>query len=197
MSIQFNESQTKINLMRAFAGESMARNRYIFSANFAKKEHEQVLDFLFRFTAGQEEQHAKIFYDHLKELSGETVIIDAGYPVDHFDKSLDLLKAAQHNEYEEFDPVYQNFGNIAQEEGFSKAAFSFHQIAEIEKVHGDRFGHFAELVEKKQLFVSDVETKWICLKCGHVYEGFEAPKKCPVCRHDQGYFIRMNLCPFH
>ena len=75
-------------------------------------------------------------------------------------------------------------------------ASSFLKIAEIEKVHGDRFGRFAELLEKGSLFVSSVEIDWICLKCGHIYRGMEAPKLCPVCGHDQGYFIRLDLCPF-
>lgn len=196
MSKNFMESETKENLMRAFAGESMARNRYVFSADFAKKEHLHVLEHVFRFTANQEQQHAKIFYNHLKELTGETIVIDAGYPVDNYDDVAQLLKAAQHNEYEEHDPLYQRFGNIAQEEGFSRVASSFHQIAQIEKVHGDRFGRFAEMLEKNRLFISDVEIDWICLKCGYIHKGIEAPKKCPVCSHDQGYFIRLTLCPF-
>lgn len=182
--------------MRAFAGESMARNRYVFSANFARKEHQHVLEYLFRFTADQEQQHARIFYNHLDELSGQTVIIDAGYPVDLQKSTSELLRAAQHNEYEEFDPVYPQFGRIAREEGFPNIASSFEKIAEIEKTHGDRFGRFAEYVENNQLFVSDVSTKWICLKCGYVHNGFQAPKACPVCSHDQGYFIRLELCPF-
>lgn len=196
MSVNFMESETKGNLMRAFAGESMARNRYIFSADFCKKEHLHVLEHLFRFTANQEQQHAKIFYNHLEDLSGKTVFIDAGYPVDPNASADDLLRAAQHNEYEEHDDIYQKFSNTAKEEGFSKAAFSFQQIAEIEKVHGDRFGRFAELVEQNKLFVSDVKIDWICLKCGYIYNGLEAPKLCPVCGHDQGYFMRLSLCQF-
>ena len=69
-------------------------------------------------------------------------------------------------------------------------------IAEIEKLHGDRFGAFAKLLEDNQLFVSKVETKWICLNCGHIYEGTEAPRNCPVCDHEQGWFVRMELAPF-
>lgn len=194
--MDFENSKTKINLMRAFAGESMARNRYIFSADFSKKEHQHVLEYLFRFTAEQEQQHAWIFYNHLRELSGKTIVIDAGYPVNLHQNTAELLRAAQHNEYEEFDPVYPQFGRIAREEGFQNIASSFLKIAEIEKIHGDRFGKFAEFIEKNQLFASDVATKWICLNCGYVYDGFQAPKACPVCAHDQGYFIRLELCPF-
>lgn len=195
MSVSFAESETRGNLMRAFAGESMARNRYMFSADFSRKEHLHVLERLFRFTADQEQQHAKIFYNHLKELNGTPVIIDAGYPVDNYEDASRLLRAAQHNEYEEHDDVYQRFGDKAKEEGFSRVASSFYMIAEIEKKHGDRFGKFAELVEQNRLFVADSRISWMCLKCGHIFSGTEAPRTCPVCSHDQGYFLRLDLCP--
>ena len=123
-------------------------------------------------------------------------MIDGGYPVDIADNVTQLLRYAQHNEYEEHDPVYKDFGDKAQEEGFPKIAASFHMIAGIEKVHGDRFGRFADLLEQNKLFVSNVETGWICLNCGYVYTGTQAPKQCPVCSHDQGYFIRLELSPF-
>lgn len=196
MSMNFKESQTKENLMRAFAGESMARNRYTFSADLARKEHQHVLEQIFRFTANQERQHGKLFYNQLKELEGQTVVIDAGYPVDTYDDLGQLIKAAQHNEYEEHDSVYKEFGDIACEEGFGQVGNLFHQIGKIEKVHGDRFCRFAELLQQGKLYISDVEVDWICLKCGYIYKGLEAPMTCPVCKHDQGYFIRLSLCPF-
>ena len=183
------------NLMRAFAGESQARNRYVFSADLSKKEHLHVIEQAFRFTAAQEQQHAKIFYDHLQELNGNTIVIDAGYPVDNYKDVGKLLRAAQHNEYEEHDDVYHHFGEVAASEGFAKVAASFQKIAQIEKTHGDRFGRLAQLVEDGKLFVSDVEIGWMCLKCGNVHHGMEAPKVCPVCQHDQGYFIRLDLLP--
>lgn len=195
MSVKFCDSETKANLMRAFAGESQARNRYVFSADLSKKEHFHVIEQVFRFTASQEQQHAKIFYDHLQELNGHTIVIDAGYPVDNHKDVSKLLRAAQHNEYEEHDDIYHHFGEIAASEGFTKVASSFQKIAQIEKNHGDRFGRLAQLLEDGKLFVSDVETAWMCLKCGHVYQGTEVPKICPVCHHDQGYFIRMDLLP--
>ena len=101
--MDFKQSETKKNLMRAFAGESQARNRYIFAAAQAKKQKMQVVEFVFRFTAKQEEAHAAVFYQHLKELSGETVHIDGGYPVDIYESVSEILRAAEHNEYEEFD----------------------------------------------------------------------------------------------
>ncbi len=194
--MDFKNSETVKNLMRAFAGESQARNRYEFSADRAMKEGLPVISSVFTFTAGQEKEHAEIFYNHLKELNGQTVLIDGGYPVDNYERSLDLLKAARHNEYEEYQDVYQKFGEVAKEEGFSKAAASFFMIAEIEKVHGDRFQEFADLLERNKLFISEVETGWMCLNCGYVYRGVQAPARCPVCEHEQGYFIRLELAPY-
>ena len=196
MGKDFKNSETKDNLMRAFAGESQARNRYTFAASQAKKENLYVVSAVFEYTANQEKEHAEIFYHHLQELAGETIHVDGGYPVDITDDVAELLRMAQHNEYEEHDPVYKAFGDKAQEEGFPRVAASFHQIAEIEKIHGDRFGRLAELLEQKKLFVSDVKVSWMCLNCGFVYEGEKAPEKCPVCDHDKGYFIRFELSPY-
>ncbi len=194
--MDFKNSETKENLMRAFAGESQARNRYTFAASQAKQQKMHVVEAVFTFTANQEKEHAEIFYNHLKELSGENIHIDGSYPVDIYESVLEVLRAAQHNEYEEFDPVYQAFGDKAMEEGFPKVAASFHHIAGIEKIHGDRFGQLADLLEQNKLFINDVECKWMCLNCGFVYEGKEAPQKCPVCDHDKGFFIRLELAPY-
>lgn len=194
--MEFRNSETKDNLMRAFAGESQARNRYTFAANQAHKEKLHVIEQVFLFTANQEKEHAEIFYKHLKELAGETIHVDGGYPVDLHDNVIDLLRAAQHNEYEEHDDVYKMFGEKAKEEGFAKVAASFHMIAEIEKTHGDRFGYFADLMEQNKLFVSDIKQGWMCLNCGYIYEGENVPLVCPACQHDQGYFIRLELAPY-
>lgn len=196
MSVEFKNSETKDNLMRAFAGESQARNRYTFAAAQAKQEKLHVIEAVFTYTANQEKEHAEIFYNHLKELAGETIHVDGGYSVDITKNMAELLRMAQHNEYEEHNPIYKEFGNKAQEEGFAKVASSFFMISEIEKMHGDRFGRFAEWMEENKLFVSDVKTGWICLNCGFVYEGERVPEICPVCSHDQGYFIRLTLSPF-
>ena len=196
MAVNFKTSETKLNLMRAFAGESQARNRYTFAAQQAKEQKLHVVEAVFTFTADQEKEHAQVFYNHLKEMAGETIQIDGGYPVDISQSVLELLRFAQHNEYEEHDPVYQVFGDKAMEEGFPKIAASFHQIAKIEKVHGDRFGRLADLIEQNKLFISDVECAWMCLNCGHIFTGKEAPQKCPVCEHDRGFFIRLELAPY-
>ena len=196
MAVNFKTSETKLNLMRAFAGESQARNRYTFAAQQAKEQKLHVVEAVFTFTADQAKEHAQVFYNHLKEMAGETIQIDGGYPVDISQSVLELLRFAQHNEYEEHDPVYQAFGDKAMEEGFPKIAASFHQIAKIEKVHGDRFGRLADLIEQNKLFISDVECAWMCLNCGHIFTGKEAPQKCPVCEHDRGFFIRLELAPY-
>ena len=196
MAVDFKSSETKDNLMRAFAGESQARNRYTFAAGEAKKQHLHVIEAVFKFTAEQEKEHAEVFYKHLTEMSGETIHVDGGYPVDITDDVAKLLRMAQHNEYEEHDSVYQAFGEKAKEEGFDRIAASFFMIAGIEKVHGDRFGKFAKLLEENKLFVSDVKTGWMCLNCGFIYDGENVPDKCPVCDSYKGYFIRLELAPF-
>lgn len=197
MAVDFRSSETKDNLMRAFAGESQARNRYTFGAAQAKEQKQEAISRVFLYTADQEKEHAEIFYKHLKELVGETIHVDGGYPVDLTENLAELLRMAQHNEYEEHDDVYKHFGDKAQEEGFEDVARSFHMIAEIEKTHGDRFGRFAEWLEENQLYISDIKTGWICLNCGYICETTAAPEKCPVCEHDQGYFIRLELSPFN
>ena len=193
---EFINSTTKDNLMRAFAGESQARNRYTFAASQAKKNGLHVISAVFAFTAAQEKEHAEIFYQHLKEMAGNTIFTDGGYPVDISDNMADLLDMARHNEYEEHDSVYQSFGQTAKQEGFDRIAASFLQIAEIEKIHGDRFGRYAQLLREGKLFVSDVEEEWMCLNCGFVFNGTKAPQICPVCQHDRGYFIRFELAPY-
>lgn len=195
-TVDFVGSITKDNLMRAFAGESQARNRYTFAASLAEKNGLHVISAIFAFTASQEKEHAEIFYNHLKEMAGETVFIDGGYPVDISDDMAVLLSMAQHNEYEEHDDVYKAFGETARQEGFMEIASSFFQIAGIEKIHGDRFGRYAELLRQGKLFVSDVEEEWMCLNCGFVFKGKSAPPSCPVCHHDRGYFIRFEFAPY-
>lgn len=196
MSIEFQNSVTKDNLMRAFAGESQARNRYTFAASQARKQGLPVIEAVFSFTAGQEKEHAEIFYNHLSSLSGGSIHVDGSYPVDIHEDLLKLLRAAQHNEYEEYDDVYKSFAATAKAEGFPSVASSFELISKIEQTHGDRFGMFADLMEQGKLFVADVETAWMCLECGHIYRGTTVPEHCPVCHNERGYFVRLSLAPF-
>lgn len=196
MSIELKDSETKGNLMRAFAGESQARNRYTFSGKQARKQGYYVIEQIFNFTADQEYSHAKLFYEHLRPFIGETITVDGSYPVDLHEDLEQLLRAAAHNEFEEHDDVYKKFGEKAKEEGFPQIAAQFRMIGSVEKIHGDRFTMIADMIRDNKLFVSDVETEWMCLYCGYVHEGKEAPEVCPNCRHGQGFFVRITLAPY-
>ena len=197
MSNELRNSETCLNLMRAFAGESQARNRYTFAASEAKKQGMYVVEAVFNYTAGQEKEHAEIFYNYLSGLAGENIAVDGSYPVDIDSSIASLLRSAEHNEYEEYSDAYKHFGDVAEREGFLQIAASFRDIANIEKTHGERFAALAELLEAGKLFVSDVECGWVCLNCGHVHSGKAAPENCPVCHHDKGYFIRLTMAPWN
>ena len=196
-NVDFMKSKTRENLMRSFAGESQARNRYTIAASAARAEKLEVAARVFEFTADQEKAHAKVFYDLLLPSAGANIAIDGNYPVDLSDKSLDLLKAARHNEYQEFEHDYAQFAKIAHEEGFDLIGGQFELIAKIEKVHGDRFGMMADLLERGTLFGEDNhQTVWMCLNCGEIITSSLAPQTCPVCRHGQDYFIRLDWAPY-
>ena len=197
MSTTFVNSETRLNLMRAFAGESQARNRYTFAAGLAQRQGLHVLEQVFTFTANQEQAHAKVFYDQLQEFSGQTIRVDGTYPVDLYADLLDYLRAAQHNEYGEWEHDYASFARTAMEEGFPLVGKLFENIANVEKIHGDRFGRYADMLEQGRLFASDTKVEWMCLNCGYVVDATAAPAHCPVCRHPQGYFVRVELAPYH
>jgi rubrerythrin len=189
----FNGSKTKDNLMRAFAGESQARNRYTFASEKAKQQKLYVLEMLFKFTANQELAHAKIFMEHLQELDGSTLNVDGGYPVETSNDILTLLNNAVHNEFQEHDIVYKSFAEVAHQEGFYTVENSFKMIADIEKSHALRFETFEKLLQTEKLFINDIKTKWVCLNCGFEIESTQAPPVCPNCHHEQGYFIRAEM----
>lgn len=194
--MDFKNSQTKTNLMKAFAGESQARNRYTFAAEKALEQKQHMIADVLYFTANQEKEHALIFYNHLKELDGQTIEIDGTYPVDLSQNLLQILRNATHNEYEEYENVYQEFAETALKEGFNKVSQDFKKIAEIEKTHGDRFKAIANDLENNQLYNSSSTIKWVCLNCGFIFEGTQVPSVCPVCSHDQGYFIKEQYAPY-
>ncbi len=196
MSIDFEKSETHVNLLRAFAGESQARNRYTFAASMAKKKNLQVIEGVFTFTANQERAHAKVFYNYLSSLSGANIKIDGTYPIDIYPDMLSHLRAAQHNEYQEWEHDYAAFAKIAYEEGFPEIGKTFEMIADVEKTHGDRFGRYADLLENDGLFHEDGETKWMCLNCGQIINATMAPAVCPICKHPQGFFVRLGQAPF-
>ncbi len=181
-------SNTKINLMKAFAGESQARNRYIISASQARKEKLNIIEKVFIFTANQEQEHAKVFYKFLAPICGNKINISGDFPIDLYNNTLDMLKCAKNNEYEEYSNVYKSFGDEAKSEGFIEISEVFYNIAKVEKVHSDRFDNLIKLIQNNNLFKSEKEQSWVCLNCGYVHIGNEVPGICPVCEHSRGYF---------
>lgn len=194
--MELKNSETEQNLMRAFAGESQARNRYTFAGEIANNQKNQIIYLLFKYVASQEEAHAKVFIDHLKAAGITNVDITAGYPVDMGEDLASLLKQSNHNELEEHDNIYKTFADVATKEGFTSVANSFTKIAEIEKHHADLFDEYSQKVKDGMLFKSTQPEKWICTHCGYIYEGIEAPKVCPVCQKPQSYYSLLSKSNF-
>lgn len=193
---ELKNSVTKENLLRAFAGECQAWRRYELAAGQAKNQKLQVLYWLFNYTANQEKEHAEIFYNHLQAFHGQEISMCANYPIDHSTDLAVLLDCAAKHEADEYNSIYKSFGDKAKEEGFTAIASSFHMIAEIEKIHSERFARYARLMHQNQLFDNGTPTTFICLNCGHIHHAMGAPQICPVCSHDQGYFVRWEDSPF-
>lgn len=179
-------SKTEKNLLKAFAGESQAKNRYTFFAKQASKEGYEQIAALFFETAYNEEQHAKEFFKHL--VSGEAVEITASYPAGKIGTTLENLLAAAAGENEEWTSIYPEFADVAKEEGFTAAARTFSNIARVEKEHEERYLKLAENIKNGEVFDKTEVTRWKCRKCGHVHEGKSAPNECPTCHHPQAYF---------
>lgn len=180
-------TKTEANLLKAFAGESQARNRYTMFAKIAKKEGYEQISELFLETAANEYMHAKIFFRHLE---GGVAEITATYPAGIEGTTVENLKAAAMGENEEWTELYPEFAKIAEEEGFKKVAASFRQIAKIEKDHEERYLKLLQNIEEEIVFESDEEVVWFCRECGHVHVAKKAPGICPVCMHPRAYFER-------
>lgn len=178
-------TQTEQNLLKAFAGESQAKNRYQFFAKQAAKEGYQQIAALFDETALNEEQHGKIFF---RFLEGGMVEITAAYPAGMIGTTAENLKAAAMGEHEEWEDLYPEFARVAQEEGFPKVATAFKLIAKIEADHEAKYLKLLGNIEKDEVFQREEKQVWICRKCGHVHYGNKALNKCPVCDHPMAYF---------
>jgi rubrerythrin len=182
-------TKTAENLIKAFAGESQARNRYTFYASIAKKEGYVQISKIFEETAAQEKEHAKRFYKFLKDdLANEAIEITAAFPVALHGTTVENLKAAAAGENEEWTDLYPEFAKVAREEGFSTVAAAFDNIAKVEKWHEARYNKLAENIETSLVFKKEETVMWQCQNCGFIYEGVEAPNVCPACVHPQGYF---------
>lgn len=182
-------TKTAENLLKSFAGESQARNRYTYYASIAKKQGFVQISNIFIETAEQEKEHAKMFFKLLKEdLNGEAVEITAKYPVSLYEETADNLKSAAEGENEEWTQLYPEFAKVAKEEGFTKISATFNMIGKVEKEHEARYSKLLENIKSGQVFKKGEKTFWKCANCGYVYEGFEAPEKCPACLHSKSYF---------
>ena len=177
-------TQTEKNLLKAFAGESQARNRYTFFAKQAAKEGYEQIAALFLETAENEGQHAKMYFRHLE---GGIVEITAAYPAGKIGTTAENLLAAADGENEEWTDLYPAFADMAESEGFKDAAKSFRQIAKVEAWHEARYRKLLDNIEKDLVFAKPEPVKWICRKCGYVHEGPKALKVCPACDHPQAY----------
>lgn len=178
-------TQTEQNLLKAFAGESQAKNRYTYFAKQAKKDGYEQISALFLETALQEEHHAKIFF---RFLEGGMVEITASYPAGTIGDTEANLEASANGENEEWTALYPEFARVAAEEGFPKIASKFKLIAQVEAQHEKRFRKLLNNIRNSQVFKKETKTKWYCRKCGYVYEGEKALLNCPACEHPQAYF---------
>ncbi len=167
-------SKTEQNLMTAFAGESMARNKYTYFASQAKKDGYVQIAEIFEETAANEKEHAKMWF---KLLCGGSI-----------EGTEANLAAAAAGENEEWTQMYAEFAKVAKEEGFNDIAFLFEGVARVEKEHEERYLKLLENVKEGKVFKAEEAVKWHCGNCGHIYEGTEAPQVCPVCAHPQSYF---------
>jgi len=187
----FKESKTCLNLMKAFAGESQARNRYTYYAGKAKKQGFEQIANIFTETADNEKEHAKVFQGLLitHGMLGEGITLnDATYPVAFTDDTLQNLQFAASGEKEEWSELYPMFAKTAEEEGYPDVAAAFKMIALVEKHHEERYAKLAQNVKEHAVFKKDGKVFWKCLNCGYVFENIEAPPQCPVCKHPQAYF---------
>ncbi|MEN8906531.1 MAG: rubrerythrin [Clostridiales bacterium] len=184
-------TKTAENLLKAFAGESQARNRYTFAASVANKEGFKQIKNIFTETADNEKEHAKRFYKLLLEGLGDyiptTVDINATYPVAQ-GSTIDNLLAAASGENEEWTILYPSFAKIAEEEGFPEVAAAFKMISLVEERHEARFNKLADNVKNGKVFKKDGKVFWKCGNCGHIHEGDSAPEKCPACLHSKDHF---------
>jgi rubrerythrin len=180
--------ETIKNLVKAFIGESQARNRYTFYAKIAKKEgYEQIAE-IFLITADNEKEHAKRLFEHIQELKKEDEInVEATAPL-VYGKTAENLKAAIAGENYEHTEMYPEFAETAEKEGHSKIAARLRSIAIAEKHHEKRYKKLLEEVEGKTVFKKSEEVEWVCRECGYTHKGKEAPPKCPSCDHEQSFY---------
>ena len=172
--MELKGSQTEKNLQAAFAGESQARNKYTYYASKARKEGMNLVANIFEETAGNEKEHAKIWFKLLHDGMPST--------------EENLLDAAEGENYEWTD-MYAGFAETARAEGFTKIAALFTEVGKIEKEHEERYRALLASVKEGTMFEKEKEVVWVCSNCGHIHVGPKAPEVCPVCEHPKAYFM--------
>jgi rubrerythrin len=185
MSKSIKGTQTEKNLLVAFAGESQARNRYTYFASAARKEGFEQIANIFTETADNEKEHAKIFFEYLEGGDAEILAV---YPAGMIKDTKSNLEAAAAGEELEWTKVYADFAQIAANEDFPEVARSFEQIAKVEKFHESRYRKLISNVANGEVFKKKATIKWHCANCGYVFEGSQAPKMCPACKHPQAFY---------
>jgi rubrerythrin len=178
-------SKTETNLLAAFAGESQARNRYTYFASAARKEGLEQIANIFTETAENEKEHAKVFF---KYLEGGDAQILATYPAGIIKDTKTNLEQAAAGENLEWTTLYSDFAKTARDEGFPEVARSFEQISKVERFHESRYRKLINNIVSQEVFKKKTATKWHCINCGYVFEGPEAPKECPACKHPQAFY---------
>jgi rubrerythrin len=181
--------QTPANLLKAIAGESMARNKYTFFAKIARKEGLIWIAQVFEETADNERAHAE---EELEKLMEKTEMTNT-YDIHPLGTTLENLKNAAAGEEYEFGVMYPDFEKIAREEGETVVADLFKEISEVEEKHAERYHILADKLEQGKLFQNDDDIEWKCLNCGYIHKGKSAPVKCPLCLKPQGYYMGLNI----
>jgi rubrerythrin len=184
MANSLKGTRTEQNLLKSFAGESQARNRYEFFASVAKKEGFEQIAAIFMETAGQEKEHAKRFFQFLE---GGMTEIQASYPSGIIGTTKENLKAAAEGEHEEWTLVYPEFAEIAREEGFPQISVAFKMIAKVEAEHERRYLKLLQNISEDKVFIKDGKVWWKCMNCGYVYESEKALENCPACLHPKAF----------
>ncbi|MFW6283400.1 MAG: rubrerythrin [Minisyncoccales bacterium] len=186
--------KTLNNLIKAFIGESQARNRYTYYAKIAKKQGYEQISAIFLETAEQEKTHAKRLFEHIQELKeklgknkDEEIIVEAIAPT-AYGKTLDNLKAAANGENYEHSEMYPEFAKTAEEEGLDEIASRLKSIAKAEEHHEERYLKLVKEIENNSVFNKQEETAWVCRECGYVHKGNQPPEICPSCDHPQAYY---------
>jgi len=183
--MQLKGTKTEKNLLKAFAGESQARNRYTYSASQAKKEDLIQIQAIFEETADQEKEHAKRFFQFLQ---GGEVEITAAFPAGTIGTTAENLRAAAGGEHHEWSALYPEFAKIARQEGFPEVAATFDAISVAEKQHERRYVGLLKNVEAGTVFKKPAPVAWRCRNCGYIHTSAEAPATCPACAHPRAYF---------